>query len=492
MLKFLGSGAARAAGQGNGDLEAVPAAIMICDLPDFRITYVNPRSRELLSQIEAHLPVKADDIVGQSIDIFHKNPEYQRRLLRDPANLPHHAQIRVADQVLDLEIVARIDGAGRYLGPLLLWNVVTEKVKAEQSAAQLRQMVNQMPINTMFMDAKTFIITYMNAESLKTLKTLEHLLPCEADRVVGQSVDIFHKHPEHQRRMLADPANLPHRAKIRLGDQILDLRVSAVKDAVGTYMGAMVTWEVATAREALSKEINNVVAGLSSASQQLQGAAETMAANAEETNVQANTVAAATEQLSASITEISGQVTRVADITRDAVSQANRSNEMVASLAENAERIGQVVGLINDIAAQTNLLALNATIEAARAGEAGKGFAVVASEVKNLANQTARATGDISAQVTGIQAATKEAVDAIRGIGATVTELSEIASGIAAAVEEQAASTQEVASNTTGVSAAAAEAGRVAADIQSAVGLLNGQAGHLSTEVENFVSAMDA
>ncbi len=474
------------------ELDAVPAALMCCDLPDFKVVYLNPRSLELLRQIEDQLPVSADKILGQSIDIFHRNPEHQRKLLADPANLPHKATIELGDNILDLEIVARRDARGTYVGPMLMWNVVTDKVRAERQANELRQMVDQMPINAMYMEAKTFKITYMNNLSLQTLRGLEHLLPCKADAVVGQCVDIFHKKPEHQRRMLADPANLPHRANIRLGDETLDLRVTPVLNRRGMYVGAMLTWDVVTAQLGLSEEINQVVNSVSAAAAQLRGSAETMASNAEETNAQVNAVAAATEQLSASISEISSQVSRSTGSARAAVDQVERSNAMILSLSENAGQIGKVIELITDIASQTNLLALNATIEAARAGDAGKGFAVVASEVKNLASQTARATEEISARIAGIQSSTDEAVTAIKNIGKVVDELSEITAGISAAVEEQAASTREVASNTTGVSEAAAEAGRVASGILDAVTSLNGQSRRLSASVDGFVANLSA
>src|SRR5262249_15463735 len=158
------------------------------------------------------------------------------------------------------------------------------------------------------------------------------------------------------------------------------------------------------------------------------------------TNVQ--TVASAAEELNASIGEIGRQVTQSAQIAGKAVSEAERTQATVRSLADGAQKIGDVVKLINDIAGQTNLLALNATIEAARAGEAGKGFAVVASEVKSLATQTAKATEEIAAQIGAIQNATGDAVGAIDGIGKTIAELSHIATAIASAVEEQGAATR--------------------------------------------------
>ncbi len=160
-------------------------------------------------------------------------------------------------------------------------------------------------------------------------------------------------------------------------------------------------------------------------------------------NVQAASGAAA--QLAASITQIAGQVGQSAEIANRAVNNVKRTNGTVEGLVSTASRIGEVVKLINDIAEQTNLLALNATIEAARAGEAGKGFAVVASEVKNLAAQTAKATEDISVQISGMQSVTRDAVDAIRGIGQTIGEINQIATSISAAVDQQSAATQEIA-----------------------------------------------
>ena len=156
-------------------------------------------------------------------------------------------------------------------------------------------------------------------------------------------------------------------------------------------------------------------------------------------------VAGATEQLTASIREISQQVANSAGVAGQAAEEARRTNEKVTGLARAAQKIGEVVSMIQDIAGQTNLLALNATIEAARAGEHGKGFAVVASEVKALANQTARATEEIATQIEGIQGATSEAVAAIQGIDGTIGRLNEIANAIAAAVEEQGAATGEIA-----------------------------------------------
>ncbi|MEI9984892.1 MAG: methyl-accepting chemotaxis protein [Aliidongia sp.] len=187
---------------------------------------------------------------------------------------------------------------------------------------------------------------------------------------------------------------------------------------------------------------------MSATSDQTNHQVRAVAAASEEASSNVQTVAAASEELSASIGEISRQVTHAASIAERAVEETRRTDNTVRGLTETAGRIGEVVKLISNIAGQTNLLALNATIEAARAGEAGKGFAVVASEVKSLANQTAKATEEISAQIAAVQKVTQEAVDAIRSIGGTIGEVSEVATGIASAVEEQGAATQEITRNT--------------------------------------------
>ncbi|HVJ55977.1 MAG TPA: globin-coupled sensor protein [Aliidongia sp.] len=230
------------------------------------------------------------------------------------------------------------------------------------------------------------------------------------------------------------------------------------------------------------------------------GRASAVAAASEQASGNVETVAAAAEQLSASINEISRQISKSSAVAGDAVRQAGETGGTMRVLADAADRIGEVVKLINDIASQTNLLALNATIEAARAGEAGKGFAVVASEVKSLANQTARATEDIKNQVAEIQAVAGKAVDAINSIDATIREMDQIGTAIAAAVEEQGAATAEIArniqqasagttevlNNISGVTQAAGETGRTAVSVLDGAQELNRHADELSKQLDSF------
>lgn len=230
----------------------------------------------------------------------------------------------------------------------------------------------------------------------------------------------------------------------------------------------------------------------------------TVAAAAEEASTNVQTVAAASEELTGSISEISQQVVNATTIATNATKISQNVGEQVEQLKEAADQISSVVGLINDIASQTNLLALNATIEAARAGEAGKGFAVVAAEVKNLAQQTAKATEDIGGFVSNIQGATEVTVSGIQEISSKVMEISEANSSISAAVEEQSAATNEIArnieqasagtgevtSNIAEVSAASQETGDSATEVNSAATELSKQSESLRTVVDDFLVAV--
>jgi methyl-accepting chemotaxis protein len=237
-----------------------------------------------------------------------------------------------------------------------------------------------------------------------------------------------------------------------------------------------------------ASEMQTTSQGMSDTAEETSMQASTVASAAEQASVNVQTVATATEELSASVGEIARQVTQSTKIAGQAVEQAVRTNETVLGLSAAAQKIGDVVKLISDIAGQTNLLALNATIEAARAGEAGRGFAVVASEVKSLANQTAKATQDISAQVAAMQGATREAVEAIKGIGATIGSVNEIATTIAAAVEQQGSATQEISRN---VLEAAQGTGQVSSTIAD-VNLAAGNTGVAANQVLDSARGLDA
>jgi len=264
--------------------------------------------------------------------------------------------------------------------------------------------------------------------------------------------------------------------------------------------------EIVETVSSASTELEASASTLTSTAQRAQEVTTMVAAASEEATTNVQSVASATEELSSSVNEISRQVQESARMAGEAVDQARTTNDRVSELSKAAARIGDVVELINTIAGQTNLLALNATIEAARAGEAGRGFAVVASEVKALAEQTAKATGEIGQQISGIQAATQESVGAIKEISGTIERLSEIASTIAAAVEEQGAATQEisrnvqqaaqgtqqVSSNITDVQRGASETGSASSQVLSAAKSLSSDSNRLKLEVGKFLDSVRA
>jgi methyl-accepting chemotaxis protein len=508
--------------------ENSPINIMFADT-DLRIQYMNPASAKTLKTLEQYLPVKVDDMIGQVIDVFHKNPAHQRKILADPRNLPHQAMIQVGPETLDLLVSPIYDDDRRFLGPMVTWSVVTEKLKTETEMARIMSMMENAPVNVMFAD-RNLKIQYMNPASLKTLKSIEQYLPVRADQVVGQSVDIFHKSPEHQRRVLGDPKNLPHRAQIQVGPETLDLLVSPIYDQNKAYLGPMVTWEVITEKLKAEKrekemtanlqrvlsQVNDNALALGSASEELTAINQQLAGNSEETSTQANVVSAAaeevsrnvqtvatgTEEMSASIKEIAKNANEAAKVAQSAVKVAETTNATVAKLGESSVEIGKVIKVITSIAQQTNLLALNATIEAARAGEAGKGFAVVANEVKELAKETAKATEDIGQKIDAIQTDTKGAVEAIAQISSVINQINDISNTIASAVEEQTATTNEIgrnvaeaakgsseiAQNISGVATAARSTSDGLTDAQKATVELSKMATELQKLVSQFKS----
>jgi methyl-accepting chemotaxis protein len=295
---------------------------------------------------------------------------------------------------------------------------------------------------------------------------------------------------EEAERNAAKEADAKRRQEMRALADNFQQSVGSVVDGVAS---------AATEMRALSEQMVAAVRSTNSR-------AATVSAVSEEATANVQTVASAAEELSASVQEISRQVQNSTQITRQAVEQASRTNAQMEGLAQAADRIGEIVRMITDIAGQTNLLALNATIEAARAGEAGKGFAVVASEVKNLAAQTAKATEEIGGQISNIQSSTREAVGAIREIGQTIDKVNAIATTIAAAVEEQgsatgeiarntqeaAAGTQQVSTNIQGVSQDAQETGQAADQVLQAAGELSQQAERLRTDMTSFIEKVRA
>jgi len=492
-------------------VENSPTSVVLADL-DLTIRYINPSTLRMLKPLEQFLPVPVSKFVGTSIDVFHKTPEHQRRLLRDDRNLPYTANIQIGPETLKLMASAVYDTSRNYLGPMVTWEVITERLLADREMARVSSMIENSPTAVVLAD-REFTITYINPATKRLLKPLEGYLPIGVDEMVGRIIDIYHKNPEHQRRLLRDPRNLPLQAQIQVGPESILLMASAVYDSAGEYLGPMVTWESITEKLRLEAKTKGLAETVTSSSQNMMVIAQQMTASAdtsasqarqvataaEEVNRSVQSVATGTAEMAASIKEIARNAMDAAKVAGRAVEVAESTTGRINKLGESSKDIGQVIKVITGIAQQTNLLALNATIEAARAGDAGKGFAVVANEVKELAKETARATEDISRKIEAIQGDTERAVDAIGNISTIVQKISEIQSAIASSVEEQQVTTndiarsigdasrgaQEIATNIAGVAEATKQAATGAASTQSSASDLQ----NLAMELEGLVRA---
>lgn len=313
---------------------------------------------------------------------------------------------------------------------------------------------------------------------------------------MAEAVQVFKDNMIEADRLRAEQAQSEARAAA--------LRKAEMHKLAGQFEEAV--GEIIETLSSSSTELEAAAKTLTRTAETTQQLSSTVSAASEEASTNVQSVASATEELTSSVTEISRQVQEAAKIAGAAVDQARATNHRVNKLSHAAIRIGDVVELINTIAGQTNLLALNATIEAARAGDAGRGFAVVASEVKALAEQTAKATGEISHQIGDIQAATQASVVAIEEISGTISRISEISSAIASAVEEQGAATQEisrniqqaaqgthqVASNITDVKHGATETGSASSQVLASAQMLSNDSARLQTEVEKFLTTVRA
>ncbi|PIQ97844.1 MAG: hypothetical protein COV67_02055 [Nitrospinae bacterium CG11_big_fil_rev_8_21_14_0_20_56_8] len=440
--------------------ESSPNNVMWADANDgFKIRYMNSSSLNSLKTLESYLPCRSSEVVGQTVDFFHKNPEGVRRIVSDPKNLPYRAKIHLGPESLQLDVIAIVDRNQNYLGPMVTWAVITELEETARKA--------------------------MDAEARERLKGDEQRVKVHN---ILEAITAASK-----------------------GDLTEPIAVEG-SDVMGS-MGEGLKKFMADLRHDIS-EIAHMAQNLASSSEELTAVSQQMAGNAEETAAQAGVVSAAAEQVSkniqtvatgteemgASIRDIAQNSNEAAKVSANAVKIADNTNAIVSRLGNSSAEIGEVIKVITGIAEQTNLLALNATIEAARAGEAGKGFAVVANEVKELAKETSKATEDISRKVEAIQSDSRGAVSAIEDISAVINHISDISNSIASAVEEQTATTNEmgrnvteaargsseIAQNITGVATAAQSTTSGATDTQVSSQELSRIAQKLSSLVAKF------
>ncbi|PQO28250.1 methyl-accepting chemotaxis protein [Blastopirellula marina] len=305
------------------------------------------------------------------------------------------------------------DEQGQPVKVLKIATDISQQLIEREEETRLRNMIENLPLNIMFAD-RDLIIRYVNPTSLRTFQKIKHLLPVAVDQIVGSSIGLFHQDPSHQARLLSNPQNLPLKTQFQLGQETIELNVSAIYDQAGKYIGPMASWQITTEQAQIRGQIGSL--------------AEV-----------GHTVAENVGEMAAAIEEIGARISRNAELAQETDEEVVSAGTSIRQLSDCSQEIDGIVLAIRELAEQTNLLALNATIEAARAGEAGRSFAVVASEVKSLATSTSGATKDIADRVARIRQNINSVVTANDHITSSVAEVNLNTNTVASAIEEQGA-----------------------------------------------------
>ncbi|MGA8649117.1 MAG: methyl-accepting chemotaxis protein, partial [Xanthobacteraceae bacterium] len=483
-------------------LDACKTNVMVAD-ENYNIVYMNKTMTEMMHAAEADLrrdipALNARKLIGMNIDVFHRNPSHQRRLL-DGLTTTFETALNVGGRNFHLVVMPiRSDGGGR-VGTVVEWKDETEQKKLEVAAARIRSALDSCTTNVMVADENCNII-YMNNTLVKMLKAAEadlrkELPNFDSEKLLGAPMDVFHKNPAHQRRLIEN-LNGTFEADIKVGVRKFHLIASVAKGADDRRLGTVVEWKDTTAEKAIEEEINGMVQAaidgdlarrltledktgffrnLAAAMNKLcelfsdvirevkQAAREVANASAEiststtDLSQRTEEQAAGLEETSASMEEISATVKKNAENAQQANDSANNTREVadrggqvvakaveaMALIDKSSHKVSDIIGVIDEIARQTNLLALNAAVEAARAGEAGRGFAVVASEVRSLAQRASQAAKDIKDLITNSNNQVREGVDLVNKAGTALDDIVESMNRVAAIVSEIAAASAE-------------------------------------------------
>lgn len=447
-------------------LETLPLNVMYCDRT-LTIKYLNRQSLQTLKSIEKLLPIPVEKVLESNIDIFHKNPAHQRKILSDDRNLPLQSQINLGPEKLELNVAPLYSKTRDYIGAVVSWSVITEKLKLEEDIQNLKLLMTALSKTQATIEFKLDgTIVSANENFLKALGyTFEEIQGKHHSMFCDQKYVETPAYREFWAKLNRGEFQLGEFMRVTKGRQEIWIQASynPVFDTNGKICKVVKFANDITKQKKASldlmKALDETSTQLATASEEFSATAGQMSKNSELTSNQSDkasvsteevskgvqTVATNTEEMAASIKEISRNSAEAANISKETLKKAQSTNQTITQLGTSSQEVGNVIKVISSIAQQTNLLALNATIEAARAGDAGKGFAVVANEVKELAKQTAKATEDITNRIGAIQKDTNGAVDAIGGISQFIEKLNSISMAIAASIEEQTATTNEVA-----------------------------------------------
>ena len=489
-------------------LENAPTNVLLADR-DLKIIYVNPASLATLRKLENYLPVKPDNALGSSIDIFHKDPAYQRKILSNDKNLPVRANIKIGPETADLLVTAIYDQNKNYLGPMVTWELITDKLEIENEQSRLASMLENAPTNVLLAD-RDLKITYVNPASLATLRKLERHLPVKPENALGSSIDVFHKDPAYQRKILSNDKNLPVRANIKIGPETADLLVTAIYDKNKNYIGPMVTWELitekldnerkiqeATERERVRAEdlrtkvdgilevVNSAsrgdltreiqVKGADSIGQMGEGLAKFLAnlrQSVSSISEMAQTLASSSRQLTAVSQQMASNAEETAAQANVASAAAEQVSKNVTTVATGADEMG---ASIREIAKNTNEAARVATSAVkvaektndtvAKLGESSAEIGNVIKVITSIAQQT-----NLLALNATIEAA--RAGEAGKGFAVVANEVKELAKQTAKATEDISRKIEAIQSDTKGAVDAIGQIGKIINqinDIQNAI-----------------------
>jgi methyl-accepting chemotaxis protein len=428
----------------NAMIENAPTNIILADT-DGIITYANPATVKNLAPLASHLPIPIDRIVGSSYDVFHKNPAHQRQLLANPANLPHSAQIQIADQTLDLLASPIFDGQGEFIGPMVTWENVTQKLAMEE---EQRQMQEEAAAKAKELQEKVDqLLVNVKAAAGGDLTTVVAIKGADA---IGQLGEGFEQMVDGLKNVIA---------------QIVE---SAEQFAEGSRVVSEGSTSLSDGAQTQSANVEEMSASIQSLNQMIEGVAK----NATEANQVAKDTSHRAEEGGAAVT---------------------KNIEAMKLIDKSAEQIAEIIGVISEIAAQTNLLALNAAIEAARAGEHGLGFAVVADEVRKLAERSSQAAKEINTLIKESTQRVKEGAELSEQTGAALEKIIEgvaqTAEGIgqiAEATNEQAQTASEVSTGIQNVASITENNASAAEEMSGSAEELSGQASQLKELVGAF------